>query len=292
MILHRSSGFSRLAIASMLFAFFAFPALRAQAKAPQRVMSLNLCPDQLLLEMLPPERITSVTYIAHTSNNAKLRARASKVGINYGLSEEVLAQNPDLVISGNFSTSATRAMLKRIGYPLVELPSANTFDAIREQTLFVGKLVGAEQKAAAMVAEMDATLAQLARTMPKRKISVVAWNGSSVVPGQATLFNEILTRAGGINLAAGMNWESMTSFDIEQLVATRPELIAYGVGDSQEAALRSQPLKHPLVQRLYGDRQITYPENVYTCGIPQSAQAIIRLRTVMQKALAQAKPRP
>ena len=30
-----------------------------------RVMSISLCTDQLLLALLPPERITSVTWLAH-----------------------------------------------------------------------------------------------------------------------------------------------------------------------------------------------------------------------------------
>ena len=35
----------------------------AQAK-PQRIVSLNLCTDQLLLQLVEPERIAALTYLS------------------------------------------------------------------------------------------------------------------------------------------------------------------------------------------------------------------------------------
>src|ERR1700760_2769575 len=63
-------------------------AATAQAAAPQRVMSLNLCTDQLLLQLLPPERIASVTYLSRERSNAYRVAEAQRVPMNHGLAEE------------------------------------------------------------------------------------------------------------------------------------------------------------------------------------------------------------
>ncbi len=49
------------------------PTLAAPA---QRVMSLNLCADQLLLDLLPPARITSVTYLSRQRNESYLSPAA------------------------------------------------------------------------------------------------------------------------------------------------------------------------------------------------------------------------
>jgi iron complex transport system substrate-binding protein len=40
------------------------------APGPQHVMSLSMCTDDLLLELLPPERITSITYYSRDPNNS------------------------------------------------------------------------------------------------------------------------------------------------------------------------------------------------------------------------------
>jgi iron complex transport system substrate-binding protein len=85
----------------------------APQQQPQHVMSLNLCTDQLILQLLPPERIASVSYLSRVPGYAFLTAEALRVPINYATSEEVLRQNPDLVIAGTTSTPAVRALLKR-----------------------------------------------------------------------------------------------------------------------------------------------------------------------------------
>ena len=203
-----------IVLASAFLAMIAPFAARAQQ--PQRVMSLNMCTDQLLLDLLPPSRITSVTFLSHTSPNAELAARAAQVGINYGTAEEVLAQRPDLIVSGDASTPTTRAMLARTGYRLFEVPSADNFEEIRSITRNLGRVLGEQARADALIAQMDARLDALIRTMPETKIRVVAWDGGGFVPGRGLLFNEILSIAGGINIAAVDSKDYLVDFDISK----------------------------------------------------------------------------
>jgi hypothetical protein len=46
------------------------------------------------------------------------------VPTNHGQAEEVLAQNPDLVLAGTFTASTTRALISRFDYNVVEVPEA------------------------------------------------------------------------------------------------------------------------------------------------------------------------
>src|SRR6185295_14627385 len=93
-------------------------ALAAQIEKPQHVMSLNLCTDQLILMMLPKERIASVSFLSRASERPLLTAEAAGVPINFGALEEVFAAKPDLVIAGTASTPTTRTFLKQAGIPL------------------------------------------------------------------------------------------------------------------------------------------------------------------------------
>jgi len=256
-------------------------------EAPTRVMSLNFCSDQMVLMLLPPERITSVSFLAHISTNSALAQEAAKVGLNYGSAEEVFAQKPDLVISGGFSTPATRALLARAGYPHHEIPPQDSFAAIREVTRALALRLGVPERGESLIAEMDATLGELERTRPERPLRIVAWDGSGLVPGRETLFTEMIAYAGAVNVAAEISDAYFVQFDIEQLLEARPDLIAYGASDLDAPSLRHQPLTHPLVQRLYAGRQITYPENLYSCGGPQSADAARDLRDAMQRLFSE-----
>jgi iron complex transport system substrate-binding protein len=249
-------------------------------EAPQRVMSLGLCTDQLLLQLVPPERITSVTYLSRQEANSYLSAEAFGVSINYGTPEEVAREHPDLVLTGTFSTPAVRMLLRRLGVPLVEVPPAEDFDQIRAVTRQVASAVGAVEKGEALIAEMDAALADLARTKPSRQIVVAGWTTSGIVPAKGTLFDSIVTAAGGENVANLIGSKPLygqyTAFDLEQVVALRPDILAYGDSRVGRADLSGEQLRHPIVRRLFAGRQIAYPETLYSCGLPQSATIAAR----------------
>lgn len=245
------------------------------AEGPQRVMSLGLCTDQLLLQLIPPERITSVTYLSRLEASSYLSAEAFGVSINYGTPEEVAREHPDLVLTGTFSTPAVRMLLRRLGVSLVEVPPAEDFDQIRAVTRQVASAVGAVEKGEALIAEMDAVLADLARTKPSRQIVVAGWTTSGIVPAKGTLFNSIVTAAGGENVANLIGSKPLygqyTAFDLEQVVTLRPDILAYGNSRVGRADLSGEQLRHPIVRRLFAGRQIAYPETLYSCGLPQSA---------------------
>ena len=262
-----------------------FPVARGLA-APQRVMSLNLCADQMVLDLLPPERITSVSWLAREGYGSYLAEKASHVAINYGTAEEVLAQQPDLVIAGLYTATTTRMLLKQVGAPLIELPPAEDFDAIRANARLIGRALGEEARAEAEIREMDATLAELAATAPKRRIVIAGWDGSGAVPGAKTLFAAILNAAGAENIAVGHGNEGYVRFDLEQLLVSHPDLLAYGDSNASMPAIRTENRRHPALRRLYDGREFIYPQLLYTCGLPQSAQAARELRKAMTDMLA------
>jgi iron complex transport system substrate-binding protein len=234
---------------------------------------------------VPKDRITSLTYLSRSSEYSYLSAEAEAVPINYGNSEEVLSERPDLVLAGTFAAAATRMLLKRVGVLLVEVPPAESFDQIRANTRLVARLVGAEEKAEALIAEMDATLAELARTAPARRIVVAGWDSVGNVPAKGTLFDAILTAAGGENVVERLSpsaFNGYTAVDLEQLVAIQPDVLAFGNARVGRVDLSNERLKHRVVRKLLEGRQITYPETLYSCGLPQSITVAARdLRRAM-----------
>ena len=91
---------------------------------PRRVVSLNLCTDQLVMALAQPEHIASVTWLSRSEGDPALRPLARRLPANHGGAEEVLAARPDLVIAGLYTTSTTRRLLQRAGIPLLEVEPA------------------------------------------------------------------------------------------------------------------------------------------------------------------------
>ncbi len=256
----------------------------AQTK-PQRIVSLNVCTDELLLDLVRPDRIASLTYLSRSPSNSYLWPQARRVPVNHGLAEEVLAEHPDLVLAGTYTTTATRAVLKQIGMPLLALEPAENFEGIRTITRRVAAAVGESARGERLIAGMNAELAALANTKPKRLIRVAGWDGSGSVPGKGSLFDAILTAAGGTNIASAADGDRRNSFDIEQLLMARPDVLAFGADGATTPSLRTDSNQHPLVTQLYAHRRISYPEALYSCGVPESAGAARVLRARLLEAM-------
>jgi len=256
-----------------------------QHVSPQHVMSLNMCTDALLLELLPPSRIASVTYLSRRSNNSFYWPRASHLAINYGTAEEVLAEKPDLVLAGTSTTPATRALLRRLHIPMLEVPPASNFNEIRAITRSVARALGVSDKAEEILRKMDITLAELSETAPRPPIRVAAWGEGGEVPGKDSLFDSVLAAAGGINVAASSGSHD-GSFDMEQLLMARPQVLAYGRTEADAPALHTSDSDNPLVVRLYPHQRITYPETLYSCGTAGLGEAAKSLRASLAAAVA------
>jgi iron complex transport system substrate-binding protein len=247
-------------------------------------MSLSMCTDDLLLELLPPERIASVTYYSRDPSNSFLWPQAAIVPINYGTVEEVLAQQPDLVLAGTYTTPAARAVLRKMRLPLIEVAPAADFDQIRSVTRLVAHALDRDAVGEALIAKMDLTLRELAASRPARAIRVAGWGEGGAIPGKGTMFDAILTAAGGINIAAASGG-AFTSFDVEQLIDAHPDVLAYSSNSAATPGLNTEVALHPLILKLYAGRRVTYPGALYSCGVVESADAAVALRASLLAAM-------
>jgi len=257
----------------------------AESSGPQHVMSLSMCTDDLLLDLLPPERIASVTYYARDPSISYVWPQAAKVAINSGTVEEVLAAKPDLVLAGTYTTSATRSLLKKFRMPLLEVAPAVDFEEIRAVTRTVAHVLERDAVGEALIATMDATLQQLAATKPSQVIRVAAWGEGGSVPGKGTLFDAILNAAGGVNIAASGAGGPYLSFGMEELIMAHPDVIAYASNTTDTPGLNTDLAQHPLILKLYAGRRVTYPSALYSCGVVESANAAVALRANLLQAV-------
>jgi iron complex transport system substrate-binding protein len=239
---------------------------------PMRVMSLNQCTDQLVLALLPPERITSVTWLSRDDLTSRMAAEAMRVPANFGQAEEVLAQDPDLIVTGAYTTGALKGLLKRLGYPILEVETPESFAAIGDVTRKVADALGERAKAEAWIVSMDRALANAAAS--PTHLRVAAWDGGGYAPGEGTLYNAILVAAGAINVASEAGVSSYAEFDAEALIETAPDVLVQGIARRDEPGRRQDISRHPLERHFYEGRTVTVPQSLYVCGTPYSAEAV------------------
>jgi len=251
---------------------------RAMAEVPQRIASLNLCTDQLLLMLVPRERIASVTDWAARAESSYMAAAAQGLRTNGGTVETVLPQNPDLILAGEYTDVTLLRALKRLGYRVETLAVPQNLNEARAHILRFGELVGAAPAAQRIVADMDRRLrrieSQLAAAPPAELAAAYAPNGMTV--GRGAVLAEIIERAGWRNLGAELSIDGYGAISLEQLLAAQPRLLVLDITAAGNAdSLAHGYLDHPALAALQRRaRTVSVPPTLSECVGPNTVDAI------------------
>lgn len=254
----------------------------AQA-APARVVSINVCTDQLAMLIAGEGQLHAVSMLARDPNSSTMTQEAQAYAVNHALAEEIFLMKPDLVLAGTFSSRATVGLLRTLGITVEEFAPARSFDDVRENIERVGALLDRQARAAELVAELDAGLAALAAEPPTGR-SIALYDANSYTTGKGTLANEIFHAAGLVNVAEGMGITGSGRVPLEMLIVARPDMVATSFRDYGAPALAQENFVHPAFAALEAQSQpVAVPVPNMICGAPFTLEAAF----VLQRAAAQ-----
>ncbi|MBA3324744.1 MAG: ABC transporter substrate-binding protein, partial [Rhodobacteraceae bacterium] len=192
----------------------------AVAQAPARVVSMNLCTDQLAMLIAAPGQLVSVSHVARDPVSSALAAEAAAYPVNHATAEEIFLLAPDLVLAGAYDRPATLAALARLGLAVETFPIEASFQDVRGSVTRMGALLGQPDRAAALIAAMDAELADPpAGSRPR----VALFYANAYSSGAGTLAHAILEAAGLANIAAERGVTGLARLPLETLVLEAPE---------------------------------------------------------------------
>jgi iron complex transport system substrate-binding protein len=256
-------------------AFLVFAGQAAAAAPPQHIMSLKICTDELLLDLVPASRIASVTFLSREKASLKVWPQGAAVPVNHNTAEEILATKPDLILTDPFMAPSIRPILAKSGAKIVEVPPAESFDQIRDVVRLVAKEVGEQARGEALIARMDATLRDLQTHRPAKTLSVMEWGGGGYVPGRGGMFGTIVTAAGARTVEQG------GYYDVESLIAAKPDALVYGDTYEGTTSLRADQDLHPALMKRYAGRRISF-RSLYYCGVPEVADTARQLQDALR----------
>lgn len=278
------AGLGRRLLAALLAAGFACAVAPAAAR-PARIVSLNMCTDELVLRLADPGAIASVTWLSQDPRNANMAELARRVPANQGLVEQVLAARPDLVVAGSYTTRATVSLLRRVGRPAHEFGVPRNLAEMRAQIREMAALLGEEARGEALIAGIDARLAALEARRPARPLRAIVLRPNGFAVGRGSLVDEILTRAGLVNIAAELGIESYGQIALETVALARAEVLILNDTPDGPPSLAHEVLHHPVIARLSDRlRLVTLPSRLWTCAGPSVVDAIERLVETLEPA--------
>lgn len=252
---------------------------------PARIVSLNMCTDELVLRLADPARIASVTWLSQDPRNANMAEAARRVPANHGLAEQVLGFKPDLVVAGTYTTRATVSLLGRVGVGVREFGVPRNLAEMKTQITEMADLLGEPARGQALLAGIEQRLQALAARRVDRPLRAIVLRPSGFTVGRGSLVDEILTRAGLVNIAAELGVESYGQIALETVALGGAEILILNETPDGPPSLAHEILHHPVIDRL-GDRLklVALPSRLWTCAGPSVLDAIeLLVRAVEEK---------
>ena len=241
--------------------------------APQKIVSLNLCTDQLLMLLADPNQIVSLSKIVDDQNVSFLAKRSAEFKKNRGDAEEIFVNNPDLVVAGVYTEKATVQILQSLGVRVEIFPIEKNFDDIIENIKKMGLLVGHSDRAKRMIDNFNVRLEELRSGISERPRAAI-YSANGYTTGTDTLSGQILKTAGFRNITEEVGMSFGGTLPLETLVMLKPDLVI--TGKAYPGHSRSEEiLKHPALRPF---KAITQTDAKWVCGTPAVLDAVEELQ--------------
>lgn len=192
---------------------------------PKRVVALAPSVTEIIFALKQQDRLKGVTRFSDYPEQAK---NYPKVGSYVHLDvERIVALQPDLCIGikdGNPHIAVKQLEAMRIPFFAVD---PKDLDSVMESILAIGDLLKSSVEAQSIVADMSRRIGEVkqktSRVQHKPRVFVQIGISPIVSVGNNTFINELITMAGGTNVAAGSN--PYPRFSREQVIALEPEVM-------------------------------------------------------------------
>lgn len=261
-----SAAGAALAGAAALWA--AAPAPVAAPAPPRRILSVNLCADQLILALADRRQIAGLTRNAVDPGMSAAADAARGLPLLGGSAEQILAIDPDLIVGMPATGSAPLAALPARNYALLDLELASDPGGIARTIRATAAATGHPARGEALVARMERELARIGR--PGRGRVAAYYQRRGYMTGTGTLVDEMMTRVGLVNLAAKLGKPPLAPMSIEEMVAARPDFLIVEAATMRVADQGSEMLHHPALADI---PRIVVPQAATVCAGPAYADA-------------------
>jgi iron complex transport system substrate-binding protein len=260
------------------------PGAPASAANLPRLVSMNVCTDQLVLKLANPEQILGLSRFSRDGWQGPAAADISRYPLLSGGAEDVLLIRPDIVVASAFDKRSTRELLKAKGLRLAELAVPRTLDEARQQIREAGEITGHPDRALKEIERLDAALARARGAVAERHFRVLPLSRRGWVAGSDSFVGSLLGEAGLRSAAGDLGFAFGGFASLEAIVNLRPDFIVVSQAGNYARDDGQAFLLHPALERFYPmDKRIVIPERMTECGGVMLADALDALTAELKR---------
>ena len=194
---------------------------------PQRIVSLAPGITETLYALGLDAKIAGVTTFCDWPAAARNKTKIG--GFTNPSIEKIVSLKPDLILAtADGNRKDTVQQLEKLGLTVYVTNPQDTHGVL-QSILHIGEITGQEKAAAILVEKLQWRLNHITRqTRHKRKPRVffqLGWE-PIVTAGRGTLINEVIERAGGVNVA-GRDMANYPRYSAEGIIGASPDIIVF-----------------------------------------------------------------
>jgi iron complex transport system substrate-binding protein len=203
---------------------------------PQRIISLAPSNSEILFALGLADRVVAVTDYCNYPPEAE--AKPTIGGFSTPNMESIVALSPDLILATSIHEAKIIPQLESRGLTVLAL-NPKRIDDVLEAILLTGKVVGVDENAAELVTSMRQRIkAVTERTVglapeQKPRVFYIVWHDPLMTAGSGTLQDELVEKAGGLNIAHEL--VDYADISLEAVITANPEVIIAGAGHGSSA---------------------------------------------------------
>ncbi len=240
-----------------------------------RIVSMNVCTDQLLLSLADPAQILGLSRYSRDAAESFPAGEARRFPILSGGAEDVLVLKPDVVVASLYDKRSTRELLRQHGLRLAEFSVPRNLDEVKAQIRQMGEITGHPDRATAEIARLDAAIARAREAAAQRPYRVLPLSRRGWVSGGDSLESSLLSAAGLSNAAGELGVAFGGYVPLETIVKLRPDFLVVSEARDRAEDDGRAFLLHPALERFYPpQKRIVIPERLTVCGGVMLADAL------------------
>ena len=210
-------------------------------ESPKRVVSLNCGVDEILLDLLPPERIAALSARADDPGicAAVDKAKTVKKRVQGKNVEAILSLNPDLVVMPDWIGMDLVNGLRAVGVPVYVFKTPESLADIQDNILKIAIVVDAKVQGDEIVSTMQKKLErvqQITKKVPSdKKQTLIPLSLMGSFGGKGTTFDDMCNYANVTNGVSAAGVVKRAAITKEMIVKMDPDVFIIPTWDFEES---------------------------------------------------------
>ncbi len=245
------------------------------AQGAERIVSLNACTDELLLQLAEPNQISGVTRFDLSTHSEKTLAQNPEIIQLPSDIESLMKAKPSIVLAGPFSSAALVEKLRKLDVTVVMVRVPKNWDELLDVSRQIATLTNQPKKLEAFSKAVE-ELKLISQTSKWKGKTAVFWSAAGHVSGSGTFEDTILSTLGMKN---GVQFEGYAFLSLERLIQLHPDVIVVTQKASQKDSWAHETLFHPALKTAVPHLEyLQIPEGAASCA---SGYTVEVLRSIL-----------